>query len=603
MMKTFLNKSLEFFISVSFIFFFCISPAFAAPLKGFEATVVTVPKADLVMEPGSTQSVTMSFKNIGTMTWKKSGKSYVSLYTFAPKYRASIFRADNWADYTQAAVLKDVSVKPKKVGTMTLTLKAPIKEGDYKETFKLAAEDTTWIPGSEITFTIHVQEKAKVKPVETPLSAMLLLRSSKTVVSEAGQPIAFGVGIKNTGTATWKTRSIKPMQLAIASNASDLLAIAPTNVTIKSQGDVTPGGLDLINFTFNAPATAGSYTVRYQLAVDDVVVPDFFIDIPLEVTNGSPDALVSPVVVNPDEIPASQTISEPTLRIGVLIVDEELSNQVQISCDSPWNLVDEEGGLLANITDPTQIVEAFYKNKRYYFNRGQGLEQTYKYLRFVPVNKDAVCTVNNFDRRITRNSAFPGNQWRNILELRHNDTKDRTWLINELPMESYLAGLGETSDGSPHEFKKALVTVARTYAIYNWERATKHASEFFHMTAYADDQVYNGYNYEVRNPDIGVAAQETRGVTVNFQNATALTPYFSRSDGRTRDWSEVWGGSVAWLKSVPTPCDARNHRTLWGHGVGMSATEALCMAQEQGSTWKQIISYFYQGVDLQKRWQ
>jgi peptidoglycan hydrolase-like amidase len=263
--------------------------------------------------------------------------------------------------------------------------------------------------------------------------------------------------------------------------------------------------------------------------------------------------------------------------------------------------MDGEGGLLGEMKTG-EMVRAFYKNQRYYFNRGKGIEQTEKYLRFVPKNKDGVCTIQNFDRRRTRNAGFADNQFRDVLELRYNSAKDRTWVINELPIEEYLYGLAETSDTSHQKFKNALVTVARTYGVYHYERATKHAKEFFHMNSTADDQVYKGYGYEMRNPRIHQAVEETRGVISTYQNATALTPYFSRSDGRTRDWSEVWGGSVAWVKSVPAPCDARKGRTLWGHGVGMSATEALCMAEESEKTWQEILGYFFQGIELKKRW-
>ena len=121
------------------------------------------------------------------------------------------------------------------------------------------------------------------------------------------------------------------------------------------------------------------------------------------------------------------------------------------------------------------------------------------------------------------------------------------------------------------------------------------------MNAYADDQVYKGYEYENRHPSIKVAVDEVRGITVNYEGRTAITPYFSRSDGRTRSFSEVWYNEVAWLQGVPAPCDAKRGFALWGHGVGMSATEALCMAND-GSTWDEILHYFYTDVDLNKRW-
>lgn len=607
-------------IAIAVIFlFFLAQPAFAAPKKGFEALQVNAPKSGFTIEPGLTQKVSIGFQNIGTTIWKNTGSAYVSVYTQSPKYRASIFRADNWVDYTQAALLKESSVAPGKVGTIELSLKAPITEGEYKETFQLAAENKAWIPGGEFTLTIKVAKTPSTSKTPTTsstpstdgtaspvssagLSAMLLVRSAKQITAQAGEEVRYKIGVKNTGSVVWKSREIRSLDIAIASSETQNASwVSDTKVAVKTEGEIKPGALDLIEFSFNAPQTKGVHTVKYQFAVNDSIVPDFSIDIPVEVTSGSPEALESPVVVDPNAVASTNVISEPTIRVGVLIVDEETDWTVEISCNTDWELRGGNTALLGEMTSG-QMVRAFYKNQRYYFNRGTGIEQTNDYLRFVPKSTEAVCTIQNFDRRKTRKAGYADNQFRDVLELRYNSTKDRTWIINELPIDEYLYGLAETSNTSHQEYKKALVTTARTYAVYHWERATKHASEFFHMNSTADDQVYNGYEYETRNPRIREAVEETGGVTVNYKNATAITPYFSRSDGRTRDWNEVWGGTVAWLKSVPAPCDLRKGRKLWGHGVGMSATEALCMAEEDGKDWKEILNYFYKDVDLIKRW-
>lgn len=606
-------------VTAFFIFTSAVFPAQAAPKKGYEALQVLAPKQGFEIEPGATQTVTIGFQNVGTTTWSNTGSKLVSVYTYAPKYRASNFRADNWKDFTQAALLKEASVAPGKVGHIDVSLKAPLTPGEYKETFHLAAENTAWIPGGEFTLVINVKSTSAT-PLTSPasstsptspdgtaspvsasgLSATVLIRSAKEVTAQAGEEIHYRVGLKNTGTVIWNKREIRSSDLALAAVSTKHSSwISQTQIAMSESGQVKPGGLDLIDFTFSAPPTKGKHLISYKLAVNDVIVPDFSIDIPVEVTTGAQEALESPLI--DPSVSTDVLIAEPTIRIGVLIVDEETDWQVEISCNSDWKLIDGEGGLLGELKSG-EMVRAFYKNQRYYYNRGKGIEQTHKYLRFVPSSKDAICTIQNFDQRVTRNAAFADNQFRDVLELRYNSTKDRTWVINELPVEEYLYGLAETSNASHHEFKKALITVARTYALYHFERATKHASEYFHMNSTADDQVYKGYGYETRHPLIRQAVEDTRGVVSTYQNATAITPYFSRSDGRTRDWSEVWGGSVAWLKSVPAPCDKAKGRTLWGHGVGMSATEALCMAQENGKTWQEILTYFYQGIELKKRW-
>ncbi len=268
------------------------------------------------------------------------------------------------------------------------------------------------------------------------------------------------------------------------------------------------------------------------------------------------------------------------------------------SDDSDYELRDTEGNLLAEM-QKGQSVTAFYEDGYYFYDRGRGLEKSSYGLRFIPVTENAVMKIANFDYRETRNGDRAYNLYRNILELRYNDYKDRTWLINELPIEMYLRGLAETSNSSPAEYQKALITAARTYAYYHYTHGTKRGKEFMHLIAYADDQVYRGYDHEIVSPTITKAVEDTEGVVVTYDDELAITPYFSRSDGRTRDWSEVWYGSVPWLKSVPVPWEEGG--TLWGHGVGLSALGALRMA-EDGYTWDEILKYFYTGIDLTKKW-
>jgi hypothetical protein len=606
--------------------FLSTSNAQAASKKGFEAFLISAPKTGFTIAPGEEKQVMISFQNRGEKTWVNSGAGFVSVYTYGPKYRASSFKASDWVDFTQAAVLKETSVASKAVGNIFLTLKAPKSEGTYKETFNLAAENVAWIPGGEFTLTIKVEKATgnreqgtvssgqgattekklsdgQASPETDGLSAMVLVRSAKTVMAKAGEAIKYKVGVKNTGTASWIKREVVVPEISIATDNETRNAswVSATQLVINEKGTVKPGGLDFLEFSFNAPSTKGTHTVRYRMSVDNEVIPDFYIDIPVEVTTGAPAIKDEPVSVEEGDVELGNFIDEPVLRIGVLIVDQETDWQIEVACDKDWKLVDGDGAILGEIKKG-DMVRAFYQKQKYYFNRGNGIEETQKYLRFVPDSTDAVFKVENFDRRRTRGAAYAFNQFRDTLELRYNAENDRTWLINELPVEEYLYGLGETSNASHQEFKKALITVARTYAMYHFERATKHADEYFHMNSYADDQVYFGYQYETIHPLIKQAVEDTRGVTVNYNGSTALTPYFSRSDGRTRAWSEVWGGDVAWLKGVPAPDDKKKGYKLWGHGVGMSATEALSMANN-GSDWEEIIEYFYQGVELNKRWE
>ncbi len=594
----------------SFFVGFPLQPLHAAPRKGFEAMIISMSGAGFVsLKPGERKEITVEFQNIGTKIWNRTGTGYVSAYTYEPKYRSSVFWNDGWFKKNQPAMITEDKVLPKGIGHLTFFLKAPTKEGTYKEVFHLAAEDVAWIPGGSFTLNVVVAKSAAiVKPAVATvpgdtrgMAATVMIRSQKNIKAAGGAEVPFIVGIKNAGTARWMSRDIRVAEdtaLPVVSNDTyhDLWESFTTVVTDMT-GTIEPGGLDLISFTFTAPKRKGTYTIRYKFAANDVVVPDFFIDIPVEVTSDAASLLTESPIGFEEITESLSVIEEPIIRVGVLLVDEETDWQVVVSCQSNWRLEDMQGALLGEIVSGGSV-SAFYKKGKYWFNRGKGLESNTYPLRFVPDTKNAVCAITNFDRRETRGVAYADNSFRNILELRYNPTKDRVWIINELPIEMYLRGLAETSNLTAMEYQKAQVTAARTYGFYHIERASKHKSEFYHVDAYRD-QVYKGYGSEERMPKLVEAVEATRGVIAFYGNKVAITSYYSQSDGRTRSWSEVWYGSVAWLQSVPAPCDVG--KALLGHGVGMSASEGICQARA-GKAWKDILNYFYTGIELRKHW-
>ena len=504
------------------------------------------------------------------------------------------------------------------IGTIELPLKAPTTAGTYTETFHLAAEDTAWISGGEVSLTITVSGTQKTSTSSVPsvssdssvsssYQASFVSSNATKLKAKGGATLLYTVTLKNTGTASWGKRSVESTDIRMATSSSTASvkhkSWKSSKVVAYATSTVKPGESDTLTIAMTAPSQKGSYTAKFQLAIDGEEIEGSEISIPIEVTKDAPDAVASKkrkVVVEEEEEAYKKNIliAEPTIRVGVMIVDEETDDRVEIEAASAMELRDVQGNLLANLAAGA-AAKSFYEDGHYFYDVGRGLEKSTYALRFVPTETNAVLTVTNFDRRLTRNAANADNQFRNVLELRYNSVKDRTWLINELPMEHYLRGLAETSDSSHEEFKKTLLVAARTYAYYHWQRATKHDEEGFHVDAYAD-QVYNGYGYEARTPNITKAVEATRGITVTYNGATAITAYFSRSDGRTRDWSEVWGGDVPWSKSVAVPCDVG--KTLWGHGVGMSASGGLCMAKD-GKTYDEILKYFYTGIALEKRWE
>jgi hypothetical protein len=591
-------------------------PAPAAHAAIYSATRgATTGNGNISMVAGESKIVTVTFQNTSDFTWKNDGPGYISLYTYGPKYRTSVFDPGTWLSPSQVRRMSEPTVKKGETATVAFQLRAPTTAGIYSETFRLASENYAWFDGGEFTLNITVKgasgtgsssvvtaTPATTSTVPSTARAQLAIVSANAVKLISGKSVSLTAGFKNTGTTTWTNYGLKAPNLSIASSDSSSLKHITWSgdVLASAVGKVKPGETAYVSFAITAPKRNGTYTTHFQFTANGEAVDDAFVEIPVEVTGGARAIRATPSNETAGvETPAVAYIAEPTMRVGVLIVDEETNDEMVITSDeSDFDLVDSVGTVLASLKKGESVTAA-WNGTGYTYNTGSGEKKTSQYLRFVPKVSNAVMRVSNFDRKVTRGSSFTDNTFRNILELRHNTTKNRVWLINELSMEYYLRGLAETSNLSHPEFQKTLITAARTYAFYHWTRATKHASEFFHVDAWLD-QVYKGYGQELRTPNLTKAIEATRGSIVTYQGATAITAYFSRSDGRTRTWSEVWGGTVPWCVSVPVPWD--EGKTLWGHGVGMSASGALAMANE-GTGWEAIMKYFYTGIELTKKWQ
>lgn len=572
--------------------------------------ITTTGGGTLTLAPGEVKSVTMTFQNTGSATWKNDGLGYISLYTYGPKYRTSVFDPGTWLSPTQVKRLQEISVAPGNAGTISFSVRAPQTPGTYTETFALASEDTAWITGGEVTLNLVVQSATAAMSEaneESPLpsetfTASIVAQTATQLKAKAGKPLSFMLAIKNTGTATWENLAIIDTSSLTAAATGEHVSFAhsswsgTTALSLKDQ-HITPGNMATVQFFLQTPQINGKHTLTLALAADGTTLTGGELLLPIEVTGGSGELAAAPKT---SSAPAAfvASVEEPTMRVGVLIVDEETDWEVVIgSKTSDVELRTTENTLLLTIPQGS-TVRAAYENGTYVYGSGSSQKTSTLPLRFVPTTANAVLEITNFDRRLTRGTSFANNTFRNVLELRYNAKKDRTWIINELPVEYYLRGLAETSNSSPAEYQKAILTAARTYAYYHYTHTSKHAAEGYLVDAYRD-QVYWGYGQEERNPLITQAVEETRGHVVTYQGETAITSYFSRSDGMTRNWSDVWAGSIPYAKAVSVPCD--KGKTLWGHGVGMSASGAICMAND-GKTFTEILTYFYTGIDITRLW-
>lgn len=612
------------------------------PANGTEWQAEVVSKGGIAWQLDADQKTEVRFlvKNTGTKTWLREGMNYVSLYSVdnANKERNSPFApSSGWLSRSHVVKMQEAQVAPGETATFLFRIQAPKTPGRYEESFLLAAENKAWISGSTIripiTILVSTDFVATAPPgtdFQTPITsspvasgayaASLMLQSTKAIRAVGGTRVDVTVGFKNTGSVVWGSRS---MQLkSVTGNEAVSLRDQSWNSPVEMVnllGATKPGEIAFLSFSLRLPMRRGDYRAVFQLYGDTQAVDGGEIEIPLTVTvdagqplptpAASPSAPTTSVPASPtpvstqpviEAVPLTGDISslpdEPIIRVGLFRTTDD---QMQVRAMQVPVSVRQNGTEVCQLA-PGQLTAVRYDrvNRVYVLQGGPCTSQSSQWYVFRATDGIAPMEIADFSRPVGWLPGANDNTFRAQLELRYTPATDGVWIINELPFEYYLRGIAETSDLSPGEFQRTLLTAARTYAYYHILRGTKHANEFYTVDA-RYDQVYRGYGSEARSPGIVGAVSATRGQIVTYNGKLAITPYFSRSDGRTRSWGEVWygGSQYPWLVSVPVPED--QGRTLWGHGVGLSASGALDMARA-GRRYDDILKYFYTGTELRR---
>ncbi len=192
-------------------------------------------------------------------------------------------------------------------------------------------------------------------------------------------------------------------------------------------------------------------------------------------------------------------------------------------------------------------------------------------------------------------------RFRGVLECRVID--GALVLINELPLDTYLAGLGEEPDTEPYEKQRAFAIAARTYAAFYMDPAHRKfpGKPYDGSDLPSEFQVYSGVGFELDNPAWLRAVRSTAGQILTVNGDAIKPPYFSSDDGRTRSPAEAgWNNfpHAEVFASKPDPwCEGMELR---GHGVGMSGCGSEAQANE-GKTGEQILQYYYPGARIERR--
>ena len=313
-----------------------------------------------------------------------------------------------------------------------------------------------------------------------------------------------------------------------------------------------------------------------------------------KVPSSAPQHLVSLPVVGVAVAPVAPVIptsgESPLIRIGIFSGGN--TDGVIVTATAAFTVKSEKTG------------ERTYQANEKAVVRWQDAGDT----RFIPSVKDAVFTVSSYTL-FNWNKTVNFNTFRGTLELRYSPYSNKVWMVNELPMDDYIADLGEALNSDNQEYQKAFSIASRSYAMFHLNNGGKYGkTEVFHLNNTSSDQVYRGYAWEAYAPNLVAAARSTAGMVMKYNGKIARAVYSSDTGGVTRNACSYFKGEFCsadygYLSGGvkdPEGTIRRDAASLAAsHGVGMSATGARRLA-ELGKTYADILGYYYLGISIEK---
>ncbi len=305
------------------------------------------------------------------------------------------------------------------------------------------------------------------------------------------------------------------------------------------------------------------------------------------------------VASSSQEEPATPTLPpralkpSPTIRVGLY----KIKDAVTFTSEFPYEVYSGEKyqGRLPKSEEATLA----YTNGRYNFKSENLFFGSEGYIRLVPEDAENFFTITSYYRPVAGRKKINFNAYRGALEFRYSPKSRASYIINELPLDAYVAGIAESANDAPAEYLKALLIAARSYAYSHISKLPPTEKRMFDVYATTVDQLYLGYNSEGYMPQVALAAAATAGEMVTYQGNPVVTPYFSHSNGQTKNWKNTPGGADRpWLQSVPAVYD--KGKKMSGHGIGMSNRDAMQHAKKDGWTYEEILKYYYTGVEVEK---
>ncbi|MFC1731710.1 N-acetylmuramoyl-L-alanine amidase [candidate division KSB1 bacterium] len=553
--------------------------------------------------PGEMKKIQMTFQNLGDIAWDQDNMKINLIGRGITLFKKS---------------LKPLtSVKPKEEIDFDFWIQAPYEEGRHKITLRPIINRRT-IRGGSARFLINVP-----KPT---LRAQMVEQTERSISLNPGEEKELEVKFKNLGNVVWYNKGTYTVHLATSrpqDRSSRLYYkegwINKYRAATMVESMVIPGEVGTFRFKVK-PNRKGIYRENFQLVIEQVGwLEGAFVRWDFKVFGDKVNTSISQSRDSLQNKERAAIITSAKQEIERREINETQGNtqadnnntpepeqqfrvklsysddNSKITANKSFRVIDQNEKNLFDVGAGTQI-ELRRLHSSIHVQLGSSVKNASS-IRIVP-EEGGVVEILTMERRPSWNTKLNDNKFRGIIEVRV--INNQTTYINELPLEEYLNGLAEVSNGALFEKQKTIAVLARTYARFYMDDNNRKFPGLPYDGSDDPDifQRYLGYGVEIRSPNFVGAVAATKNQVVTYNGKLIKTPYFNQSDGKTRSALEVWGWTnTPYLQSVPDPyCEGLYKR---GHGVGLSGVGAEGMAKD-GKGYEEIIKYYYQGIEIEK---
>ena len=514
--------------------------------------IITVPNPPLT---GRSTSLSVYLKNTGQTNWD-------------PEHISLSVRALGSKEETILSLQQ--RTKPREEGAFLGRLPAQDQEGEVLYQMQLLLDSRK--------LSVHFLQE--IPFLASSNSGFFHREKKKILLAKSEEDFTYSLVLENTGNVTWEQKDIRLTLI----NKRKRETLFPEEKTIKSG--------EKAHFLITLPNLKKGITPLVVIAKDGLQRLDSHVLLIRGVKrfhSSSNAVAASPEKILPQkkEKKVIKKVALKNIRIRLSFPSEKQRADIRSSSTFDIlgsNLEKLEEGKYASIKQQGSLLS--WKGK------------SYERLTLRPQLDAGILAIENWKRTPAWDTAgkWNDNSFLGSLEIRILDGK--MVLINELPLEYYIAGVAETTEANAFEKKRALAIVARSYAAYYLTH-----EKFPEMPYNGSDnpnefQKYLGASLSARSPQWIRAVLQTTSEVLTFEDEIIKTPFHTCSGGKTLSAKEKWGWDTPYLPAVDDPGGQGKERQ--GHGVGLSGCGSQYFAEEKNWNYEQILEYFYPGTKLEK---